>query len=99
MNQQINQKQQPNRIFIDKKLVTKVIKDCRKRIAATHKFRTRLGLKQYDVILTKEYSVLKKIKGSFKEENMQTHVYHSVLGYQIDLYFHEHKLLIEINEN
>ena len=74
-------------------------KICRKRIAATHKFRTRLGLKQYDAILTKEHSVLTKIKGSFKEENIQTHVYHSVLGYQIDLYFHEHKLLIEINEN
>ena len=52
-------KKQPNRIFIDKKLATKVIMGCR---TAAHKFRTRLGFKQYDVILTKEQSGLKKIK-------------------------------------
>ena len=37
--------------------------DC--RTTMTHKFRTRLGLKQYDVILTKEQSVLTKIKSYF----------------------------------
>ena len=47
-------------IFILKKLATKIIMDC-KTIAA-HKFRTRLGFKQYNVILTKEKSVLTKIK-------------------------------------
>ena len=46
--------------FIQKKLATKVIMDCRK--AAAHKFRTRLWFKQYDVILMKEQQVLTKIK-------------------------------------
>ena len=62
-------KKQPNRFFLEKELATKVIMDC-KAIAA-HKFKTRLGLKQYGVILTKEQSVLTKIKSSFKGENMQ----------------------------
>ena len=33
--------------------------DC--RTTSVHKFRKRLGFKQYDVILTKEQSVLTKI--------------------------------------
>ena len=45
-------KKEVDRNFIDKKLATKVIMDCRTTMA--HKFRTRLGFKQYDVILTKE---------------------------------------------
>ena len=61
-------KKQVNRIFIDKKLAIKVIMDC--RITSAHKFRTRLGFKQYDVILTKEQSVL--IISLFEGENMQT---------------------------
>ena len=44
--------------------------DCRTTMA--HKFRTRLGFKQYNVIFTKEQSVLTKIMSSFEEENMQT---------------------------
>ena len=44
--------------------------DC--RTTSAHKFRTRLGFKQYDVILTKEQSVLTKVMSSFEVENMQT---------------------------
>ena len=46
--------------------------------------------------MTKEQSVLKSIKDAFEEENMQTQ--YSVLGYKIDLYFHDYKLAIEIDE-
>ena len=46
---------QPNRIFICKELAAKVIVNC--RITETHNFRTRLGFKQYYVILTKGHSV------------------------------------------
>ena len=67
--------------------------DC--RTAAAHKFRTRLGFKQYDVILTKEQSVLRKLESSFEGENMQTK--NSALGYRIDLYFHDYKLTIQID--
>ena len=41
------------------KLAIKVIVNCRTTMA--HRFRTRLGFKQYDVILTKEQSLLSKI--------------------------------------
>ena len=39
------------KIFIDEKLTVKVIMDC---TTLAHEFRTSLGFKQYDVILTKE---------------------------------------------
>ena len=40
------------------------------RTAMAHKFRTRLGFKQYNVILTKEQSVLTKVTKN--KHNMQT---------------------------
>ena len=67
--------------------------DC--RTTSAHKFRTRLGFKYYDVILTKEQLVLTKIISSFEGEKMQTQ--YNVLSYRIELYFHE--LAIEIDEN
>ena len=77
------------------KVAIKVIMDCNTRLA--HKFRVRLGFKQYDVILTKEQSVLTKIMSSFEGENMQTQ--YNVLSYRIDLYFLDYKLAIEIDES
>ena len=41
-------KKQCNRIFINEKLTIRVIIDC--KTTSTHKFRARLGFKQYDVI-------------------------------------------------
>ena len=55
-----------------------------------------LGFRLHDVINTKEQTVLKSIKDAFEEEDMQTQC--SVLGYRIDLYFHKHKLAIEVGE-
>ena len=43
--------------------------DC--RTVSAHKFRTRLGFKQYDVILTQELIVLTKILILFERKNMQ----------------------------
>ena len=40
--------------------------------------------------------VLKSIKDAFEGEDMQTQ--YSVLGYRVDLYFHKHKLAIEVDE-
>ena len=68
------------------------------RTTAAHEFRIRLGFKLYDVILTKEQSALTKIiKSSFEGENRQTQ--YSVLGYRIQLYFHDHNLTKEIDGN
>ena len=88
-------KKQCNRIFIDEKLAIRVIMDC--RTTPSHRFRTRLGFKQYYVILTKEQSMLTRIMNSFEEENMQTQS--NVLANKIDSYFHDYKLAIEINKN
>ena len=46
--------------------------------------------------MTKEQSVLKSVMDAFEGENMQTQ--YSVLGYRIDLYFHDYRLAIEIDE-
>ena len=64
------QKKQCNRIFIDEKLAVKVILDC--TTTSFHKLRTKLGFKQYNIILTKEQSALTKIISLFEGENMQT---------------------------
>ena len=63
-------KKQVNTIFIVETLALNVIMDC--RAAPAHKFRARLGFKQYDVILAERQSALTKIMSSFKGENMQT---------------------------
>ena len=59
-------------------------------------FRSKLGFNQYDITLTKEESVLKSVMDEFEGENMQTQ--YSVLGYRIDLYFHDYKLAIEVDK-
>ena len=69
--------------------------DCRTTVE--HKFRTRLRFRQYDVILTKEQSVLTKIKINLKKGTCKTK--YSVLDYGVDLYFHGQKLAREIDEN
>ena len=69
--------------------------DC--RTTSAHKFRTKLGIKEYDVILTKDQSALTKIMNLFKGENIQTQ--YNVLSFRINLYFHGYKLAIEIDEN
>ena len=45
---------------------------------------------------TKEQTIINSIKNIFEGENIQTQ--YSVLGYRIDLYFHEYKLAIEVDE-
>ena len=55
------------------------------------KFRSKLGFTQYDITLKKESSVL-----TFQEGNMETQ--YSILTYRVDLYFHDYKLAIEVDE-
>ena len=88
-------KKQPNRRFLRSDLALKVIMDCRTDESCNLK-RNNLGFRLHDVINTKEQTVLKSIKDAFEGEDMQTQ--YSVLGYRIDLYFHKHKLAIEVDE-
>ena len=48
------------------------------RTTAEHKFRTKLGFKQYDIILIRTQPVLTDIMGSFQRENLQRQ--YNVLG-------------------
>ena len=57
-------------------------------------FRATLGFKEHSIMLTKEESVLKSVMDALEGENMQTQ--YSVLGYKIDLYFHDYKLATEV---
>ena len=68
--------------------------DCRTDKSCS--FKKKLGFKLYDVINTKEQTIINSIKDTFEGENIQTQ--YSVLGYRIDLYFHEYKLAIEVDE-
>ena len=48
------------------------------------------------MINTKEQAIIHSIIDTFEWENIQ--IQYSVLGYRIDLYFHEYKLPIEADE-
>ena len=48
------------------------------------------------MINTKEQIIINSIKDTFERKDIQTQ--YSVLGYRIDLYFHEYKLAIEVDE-
>ena len=69
---------------------------CRVATSKSIDFRSKLEFNQYDITLTKEQSVLKSVMNALEEENMQTQ--YSVLGYRIDLYFHDYKLTVEVDE-
>ena len=85
---------QPCRKLLHEKLAVAVITDC--RTAESCKFKRKLGFNLHDVFNTKGQTILELIKDKFEGEKMQTQYY--VLGYRIDLYFHDHKLAIEVDE-
>ena len=69
---------------------------CRESKPEAIEFRSKLGFKQHDIILSKEQSLISKITKSFLNEKIL--LQHSVLDYRIDLYFSEHKLAKEAGE-
>ena len=85
---------QPYRRFLRIDLASKIIMDCRTDESCNLK--RNLGFRLHDVINTKEQTVINSIKDAFEGEDMQTQ--YSVLGYRINLYFHEYKLAIEVDE-
>ena len=89
-----NQKKQSNRRFLHSNLASKIIMDCRTDKSCNLK--RNLGFKLHHVINTKKQTILSSIKGAFEGEDMRTQ--NSILGYRIDLYFHEYKLAIEVDE-
>ena len=85
---------QPNRRFLHIDLALKIIMDCRTDESCSLK--KNLGFNLHDVINTKEKTVLRSTKDAFEGEDMQSQ--YTVIGYRIDLYFHKHKLAIEVDE-
>ena len=69
---------------------------CRVSIPELTEFKTRLGINQHDLIMTKKQSVLTKIMKVFPSEEIL--LQYSVLSYKIDLYFSNHRLAIEVDE-
>ena len=76
-------------------IIIPILMHCRVSTTKIIKFRPKLGFNQYDITLTKEQSV-KSAKDTFEGENTQTQ--YGVLGYRIDLYFHDYKLAVEVDE-
>ena len=77
-------------------IIISIMMHCRVATPKSVEFRYKLGFDQYDITLTKEQSLLKSVIDAFEGENSQTQ--YSVLRYRIDLYFHHHKLVIEVHE-
>ena len=59
-------------------------------------FRSLLGFKEHDIIKVIQKTTLESLSDTIEGENIQTH--YKVLGYEIDLYFHDCKLTVEIDE-
>ena len=59
-------------------------------------FRSLLGFKEHDIMKVIEKTMLESLRDTFEGENMQTH--YKLLGYEIDLYFHDYKLAVERDE-
>ena len=85
--------QKSNQMFLCKDLALKIIMDCRK--VAARKSKEKKGFNSNNVI--KEQTVLVAIKYAFEGENMQTQC--SLLSCITDLYFHDYKFEIEVDED
>ena len=81
--------------YIRENLALPIIIDC--RTSAVVEFKSKLGFKQHDIIMTIEQSVIRKLmKVSCGKEKIL--LQHSDLGRRMDLYIPEHKLAKEIDE-
>ena len=87
-------------VYVRSDLMSRIIKNCsgekktgEKKI---HDFRCKLGFTLHDITMSKEESVTIKIIKTFSNQKILPQ--NSVLAYQIDLNFLEHKLAIEVDE-
>ena len=83
-------------IYAHECIITPIIMHCRVASLKSIEFKNRLRFNQYDITLTKEQSVLKSVMDTFEGENTKTQ--YRVLGYRIDIYFHDYKLVIKVDE-
>ena len=83
-------------VYTHEDIIMPIIMSCRVPAPEAIEFRSKLRLKQHDIILSKEQSIMTKIAKLFSNEKILPQ--HSILGYKIDLNFLEHKLAIEVDE-
>ena len=82
--------------------MAKIIKNCRgvnkcnDGINRMKKEKSLLRFKKHDIMKVIETTTLESLKDTFEGENIQTH--YRVLGCEIDIYIHDHKLAVEIDE-
>ena len=79
---------QPCRIFLKEILAMQIIMYCKSTTVVN--FRTKLGFRQHDPIMTQEQSILTKIMTVFAAEEIM--LQYNVLGYRVDGYLPKHKL-------
>ena len=89
-------------------LMEEIIKNCRgvktcndgtnrtKKEEQKENFRSLLWFKEHDIMKVIEKATSESLRDTFQEENIKTQ--YKVLGYEIDLYFHDYKLVVEIDE-
>ena len=89
-----NWTKQPQRRFRREDFAIHLIMDS--RTVSSVEFKSRLGFKNQDTIMTQEQSILTKIREIFSAEGISYQ--HFVLGYKIDEYFLKCKLAVEVDK-
>ena len=67
------------------------------RVPSVIKFRSKLGFKNNEPVLSKEYSIIIKLVNAFSPIT-EVIRQHNVLNYYVNLYLPKYKLMIEIDE-
>ena len=87
-------------VYVRSDLMSRITKNCRGEKRRCEKkiddFRCKLGFRLHYITMSKEESVTTKIIKTFSNKKILPQ--HSVLGYQIHLYFPKHKLPVEVDE-
>ena len=73
-----------------------IIMHCGVATPKSIEFRLRFGFNQSDIRFSKKQLTVKPIMDAFEGENMQDQ--YTILGYRIELDFHDYKLAVEIDE-
>ena len=79
-------------VYTHEDIIMPIIMSCRASAPEAFEFISKLDFKQYDIILSREQSVISKITKLFSNEKIL--LQHSILAYRSDLYLAEHKLAI-----
>ena len=83
-------------MYVHEDILIPILMQSRLSGSKTIKCRFDVGFSQINLILKKEQSVRESIRDTVKWEDIK--IQYSVLSYEIDLYFYEHKLEMQVDE-